>query len=751
MVSLTVCNLGASAKKPRTFNIGNANMLPKRLKTALNSPVRAPIECLPQINRFFSGFHSHGRNPSLPMQRLFTLLAHVVVPLAAFLTFMLQPVAGKLLLPVYGGSAGTWLTLSMFFQAVLLGGYALAWRGLEKHREILPKVIASLAVLAPLTLRLPLWVFPGLPEWPGVLTCLTLSLLPTVLLTTASGLVLQGWLQERSDRPPFYLYAISNVGSILALLAYPFMIEPHIGLVRQIFILKCLLWVLCAVLLVLCWIQRRRVVHVSANSPHDELEELPQGTVVAWFVLSFFTCTLMLGAIPILSAEYGSNPLTWLVPLGFYLLSFSLTFSGWWRPAFNYVVLVALSFALFGFMQAKGISPTSLKSWGRLWLMVVLLAGCLSGQGYLYQLRPARRAFFFYLIIATGGLAAGVFVSGIAPLLLNRNLEFTTAAFFLLTFLSLQLLGKKEAIARAALVLIVIVPSAWFVYVQLKVERAGQIRPMFFRNTYGTLLLEQIGRQLWLSNESTLHGVQVLDKKSRRVPTSYYTRGSAVGGVLIALQKAQPSLRVASIGLGTGTLAVYGRKDDLFAFWDINPQAIRIAREYFYYLRDCPSKIEIHQRDGRLGLSAYPGRFDVIVLDAFAGDSVPPHLITREAIASYLDRLDHGILLAHISSRTFDLYPVISSGARHAGWKCIYINSTPHKSVEQSLLAMNTSYAVIYPPDREAEITEWFDTLSKDPDFDLIVDRSDDKRTIDWTDDRSAIMDLLTWDNLLHR
>ncbi|MFT3869901.1 MAG: fused MFS/spermidine synthase [Nibricoccus sp.] len=685
------------------------------------------------------------------MQRLFTLLAHVVVPLAAFLTFMLQPIAGKLLLPVYGGSAGTWLTLSMFFQGVLLAGYALAWRGLEKHRDILPKFIAILAVLAPLSLRLPLWAFPGLPEWPGVLASLTLSLLPTVLLTTASGLVLQGWLQQRSGRPPFYLYAISNVGSILALLAYPFAIETHIGLVRQIFILKCLLWILCAALLVLSGLQWSTTKDAPSSLPDTEPEELPQGAVVAWFILSFFTCTLMLGAIPILSAEYGSNPLTWLVPLGFYLLSFSFTFSGWWRPAFNYIALVALSFALFGFMQAKGISATSLKQWAKLWLMVVLFFGCLGGQGYLYQLRPARRAFFFYLVIAAGGLAAGIFVSGIAPLLLNRNLEFTAAAFFLLTFLALQLLGKKEAIARASLVLMVVVPSAWFVYTQLKIERAGEIRPMFFRNTYGTLLLEQIGRQLWLSNETTLHGVQVLDKKSRRVPTSYYTRGSAVGGVLNALQKTQPSLRVASIGLGSGTLAVYGRKDDLFAFWDINPLAIRIAREYFYYLRDCPAKIEIHQRDGRLGLSAYPGRFDVIVLDAFAGDSVPAHLITREAIAGYIARLDHGILLAHISSRTFDLYPVIAAGARQAGWNCMYVNSTPHKSVEQSLLAMNTSYAVIFPPDREAEVTQWFDALGKDPDFDLLVDQSLDGYKVEWTDDRSAIMDLLTLNNLLRR
>lgn len=685
------------------------------------------------------------------MQRLSSLLAHIIVPLAAFLTFMLQPVAGKLLMPVYGGSSGTWLTLSMFFQGALLAGYALAWRGLEKHRSLLPKLLAGLAVFAALSLKLPLWTFPSLPEWPGVLAALFLSLFPAVLLTTATGLIIQGWIHQRRGIVPFYLYSISNVGSTLALLAYPFAIEPHIGLSRQIVVLKILFWILAAGVLALCWLNKRTSASAATNPAETEPESLPQGTVTAWLLLSFATCTLMLGAIPILGAEFGSNPLTWIVPLGLYLVSFSIAFSGWWRPAFNYVALVALSGALFGFMQMKGISPASLNDWAKLWLLIVLLAGCLGGQGYLYRLRPEKRASFFYLVIAAGGLAAGIFVSGIAPLLLNRNLEFTAAAFFLLTFLSLQLLGHAEAIARYSLVLLVLIPPAWFGYRQYKIERAGEIQPTFFRNTYGTLLLEQIGKQLWLSNETTLHGVQVLDKKSRRVPTSYYTRGSAVGAVLDALQKQRPSLRLGTIGLGSGTIAVYGRKEDQLVFWDINPLAIQIARERFYYLRDCPAKIEIHRKDGRLGLAAYPGLFDVIVLDAFAGDSVPAHLVTREAIASYLAKLDHGILLAHISSRQLDIFPVIASGARHAGWSCLYINSTPHKNVEQSLLAMNTSYAVVYPPDRDAEIMRWFETIQKDPDFDLIIDRAPKERPVEWTDDRSAIMDVLTWDNLLHR
>lgn len=687
------------------------------------------------------------------MQRLFTPLAHFVVPLAAFLTFMLQPVAGKLLMPVYGGSAGTWLTLSMFFQGALFAGYALAWRGLEKYRTRIPALVAGLAVAAPLSLGLPLRTFPGLSEWAGVLVSLTVSLLLVVLLTTASGLIIQGWIQERRGRVPFYLYGVSNVGSTLALIAYPFAIEPYIGLSQQMLVLKIALWIFAAALVLLCWLQRKTgPIAGLAVGPEPEPEEIPRNVVGTWLLLSFATCTLMLGAIPILGAEYGANPLTWVVPLGIYLLSFSLTFSGWWHPALNYAALVALAVGVFGFMQTKGIGPTYLNPWGTLWLVVILGAGCLGGQGFLYGLRPERRSTFFYLTIAAGGLAGGIFVSALAPHLFNRNIEFTGAAFFLLVFLVLQLLGRAETVARYSLVLLILFPSGWFLSVQLATESENGTKIVFLRNQYGSLQLGRQADRLELSNESTLHGKQVLTPAHRRLATSYYSQGSAAGIVLKAMAERQPALRIAGVGLGTGTLATYGRKDDRIIFWDINPLAIRLAREQFFFLRDSPAQIEIRQGDGRLGIAAARERFDLIVLDAFSGDSVPAHLITREAIAGYLACLDEGILLVHISSRYLDLFPVVATGARHAGWRCLYVNSTPQDTAKVALLASSSSYAVIYPPSRDAEIAGWFGNLEQRiAGFEFIVDPAKDERAVHWTDDRSAIMDLLTWDNLLHR
>ena len=303
----------------------------------------------------------------------------------------------------------------------------------------------------------------------------------------------------------------------------------------------------------------------------------------------------------------------------------------------------------------------------------------------------------------------------------------------------------------AVVPLLILIPSAGLMCLQLIEERDGNATTVYFRNTYGTLVVKKYATWMSLSNESTLHGEQLLDKTGRRRPTSYYTRGSAAGIVLNALREQKPALHVGAIGLGAGTLAAYGRKDDRIVFWDINPLAIQLAQHSFAFLRDSPARIEVRQNDGRLGMNLSDEKFDVIVLDAFAGDSIPAHLITREAVTSYLNHLDHGILLVHISSRYLDLFPVVAGSARRPGWNCLYVNSVPHDSEKLSALANSTSYAVIYPTDRDAEVMQWFETFRSDPDYTLTIDPADDEPTILWTDDRSAIMDILNWDRLLYR
>jgi hypothetical protein len=271
------------------------------------------------------------------------------------------------------------------------------------------------------------------------------------------------------------------------------------------------------------------------------------------------------------------------------------------------------------------------------------------------------------------------------------------------------------------------------------------VHTAYYRNTYGTLIIRQYPTWLSLSNESTLHGEQLNDPKFRRTPTTYYTRGSAAGIVLNALREKQKNLRVGAVGLGTGTLAAYGRRGDRFTFWDVNPLAIKLSQGNFTYLKNSEAKIDIVQADGRLGLAARPDKFDTIIIDAFAGDSVPPHLLTREAVSTYLSHLDHGILVVHISCRNFDLFPVVAGSAHLPGWNCLLINSNPHDSAKVLTLANNTSYAVVYPSDREDEVMQWFDSFRSDSEYSLTIDRAADDELIYWTDDRSAIMDVLPW------
>lgn len=677
------------------------------------------------------------------MPRLFKFLACLAVPAAAFLTFLLQPVAGKWLMPRYGGSAGTWLAVSVFFQAALLAGYALAFWLQRQPRKRALLVTTILAVAGPLTLRLPPVTVPGGPEWLVVFASLALSALPAVLLTTSLGLVLQGWLRAREGRVPWHLYGISNLGSLLALGLYPFVIEPQLGLAAQGTILHALLWVLGGVTLGLVWLERRRPDAATDAEDHAALPELiPPARLALWFVPAFLACALMLGAVRVLSAEIGSNPFVWLVPLGLYLLSFTLTFSGWWDERCARYTLAGFALLLFGYMRMKGIGDSPLPVRGFFLLGAVTGLGTIVAHGLVYQARPERRFALFYLVLATAGLAAGLFVTLAAPALFARNYEFAGSALLLLALAVVRLLSLPAASARVALVAIVVGPLLWFARGQLAADRGRT----HFRNYYGHLILSRSLAVVSVSSETTVHGRQLLDPARRHVPTSYYTRGSGAGIALAALQEEKPTLRLGAVGLGAGTLAAYARPADEIIFWDINPLSVRLAREQFTFLTDCAGRAEVRLRDGRLGVREATGRFDAIILDAFSGDSIPVHLVTREAIRDYQARLtDDGVLIAHISNRHIDLLPVLSTHALRTGWQLVQITAAPHANVAQSELAEASVYVLLYPPARDAAIGRWLSAALANPDYDYTLAYGSAQPSVDWTDDRHAILEAVRW------
>jgi spermidine synthase len=676
------------------------------------------------------------------MQRLFKPLVWLAVPVAAFLTFLLQPIVGKILMPRYGGSASTWITVTIFFQAALLGGYALAFWLLRMNRPRALKILLVLAVAGPLLCRLPPPNLAGWPEWPAIFVGLTIALLPAILLTTSLGIVLQGWLRDRDGLVPYHLYGISNLGSLAALFAYPFA-EPDIGLAAQIHGVHVLLWILGGVTLALVGLEWRRPQDsrsMAAEEPQPE--HLSAGTILSWLLLAFTTCVLMLGSVRILSAEIGSNPFSWIIPLGLYLLSFTITFSGWWNVAATRFAVVALGFALFGYMHEKGLADSQLTFARGTWLAAVIATGSIVGHAIVYQLRPQRRFPFFYLVVACAGLLGGLFSSVGAPNLFSHNYEFAGAALVLLLLGGLHTLGQTQLSARLALAALLAVPTLWY--------GISQVWPVpgleHFRNHYGRTILSRNSVSISSSSETTLHGSQLFDEKLRNTPTSYYTKGSGVGIVLTELQQKQsvlPRLQIGVIGLGTGTIAAYARPGDTVVFWEINPLAEKIARESFHFLDDCAGKVEVRLVDGRVGVRNAPEKYDVLVVDAFSGDSIPIHLVTREAIQEYQARLGDGILVVHISNRYADLFPVLSAHAMRTGWNAVQVDASPNALTQASELAAKTKYVLMFPRERSEEVDRWIAEAMKRSDYDYEVNYPSPQRLVDWTDDRHAILDVL--------
>jgi spermidine synthase len=686
------------------------------------------------------------------MKILTKLLIFLAVPCAAFLTFIAQPVLGKILTPRYGGSAGTWMTTSLFFQSTLLLGYAFAFWLLRKPAALTHRIVIGLAVLAPLVTVIPPFHFENLSEIPAILFGLILSLGPMLILTTSIGILIQGWIAREEGVIPYYLYGVSNIGSAVALIAYPFLIEPRITLSSQILALRLLLGALGVVVALLAWLYAKKLSTASSASTADAYasvsaadaddEKIPARTVGSWALLSFATCTIMLGAIRLLSGELGSNPFAWVLPLGFYLLSFSFTFARWWPAWLTALCLVALGGALYGYASTKGFTDVQLTPWPLTWLLTIVCLSCLAGHALLYRTRPAKRFPFFYLVMAAGGALAGLCATVLFPSLLNRSYEFLATALLLWLVGFSHLLARLDGVIRLAVCLSLLPPTAWSIHQRSQSENLHGTRRTHLRNYYGTMTVSENLFVTSVSSDTTLHGIQMKADNSRR-PTSYYTHGTGLGIVLDGLQASAKPIRIGVIGLGAGTIAAYVRRQDKIVFWEINPLSEKIAREKFTFLRDSLGSCEVRLQDGRLGLRNDNGQFDVLLVDAFSGDSIPAHLLTTNAIGEYLAKLPGGFLVVHISNRYFDLMPVLASAAKTTGWHIASVSAKPAAPSLENAHATSTIYAVFYPPSRKAELESWVTAAARSEEIVYRVTTGENVTPIEWTDERHAIVEAL--------
>jgi hypothetical protein len=672
------------------------------------------------------------------------LFSGLAVFLGAFLLFQVQPMSAKILLPWFGGSAAVWTTCMLFFQSALLLGYLYA-HGLVGRAPAKAQRIIHCALLAG-SLALLKVIPPG--RWKpagnedpslGILLILLGTVgLPYILLSS-TGPLLQAWFaasfRERAASGfPYRLYAISNMGSMLGLVTYPVVFETLLSLKTQ-----AVSWSLgYATFAVLCAgvaILTRTAQDDSGRNAAQAGPRPGPALRVYWVYLSACSCTLLLAVTNHLTQNVAAAPFLWVLPLGLYLLSFIICFAGdsweWKRPflplpALAFTAMAYIIYAEFTHPQAKILIPV---------LSAALLICCIFCHGELSRTRPdPRHLTSFYLMISLGGALGGIVVGLIAPRFFMDYIEFPIVVSAIAATAALVLYREKGMPLWDPYWLVLSgLTVALIVFMGRDAVKNIQDFRTTMRNFYGVLRVrEDIDgsgyRMRRLTHGTVRHGDQFLDEKLRFEPTTYYGRLSGVG-IAIRRCRARGRIRIGIVGLGTGTLACYARKGDLFRFYEINPLVEQIACKEFTYLSDSKGKIERLLGDARLTLEQEPDqRYDVMVVDAFSSDSIPIHLLTREAFRLYFRHLvDKGVLAVHISNRYLKLQPVVASLARDLGKEARVVNDhdDDEKGISSSEWVLVTSWGALFDNPSTFEKCE---TLSDFP---------------PWTDDFSNLYRIL--------
>ena len=616
----------------------------------------------------------------------------VSILLSSFLLFLVEPMIGKTLLPLFGGTPALWSTAMLFFQVLLTGGYAYAaWLNRRVHRRGALHLVLlglSLALLVGLGLvwRSPLTPPPALkptgalPPVPDIFLLLASTVgLPFFLLASNSTLV-QAWFARSFPRQtPYRLYALSNLSSLAALVAYPFLVEPNLSLPVQAWAWSSgyLLFAGLAAFSTLRAMRAPQAVTLEATTAErgPALKD-----ILLWIILSACASILLLATTSYLTQQVAVIPFLWVLPLAIYLLTFVLAFSGerWYSRQVSIFLLLPAAL-LYELAMANGALLGV--PWQVAIFSLVLLVGCMVCHGELYRLRPATaRLPAFYLTVSAGGALGGILITFIAPSLFKGFWELPLGVLlFCILFLVIGRGSKKEGLKGeilfqinttllAVAVLITGVRTFLFIGGDLRNYISSQ------RNFYGVVRVRQTGApgdadySIKLIHGNTIHGAQFLGLGERNVPTTYYGPTSGVGLALLNHPRRDPGLQVGALGLGIGTIAAYGQPGDLYRFYEINPLVIQLAQGqggYFTYLQDTKAKVEIIPGDARLSLEAELASgqvqpYDVLVLDCFSNDAIPVHLLDEQAFALYIQFLKpDGILAVHITNGYLDLVPVV--------------------------------------------------------------------------------------------
>ena len=634
--------------------------------------------------------------------------------LSAFLLFLVQPLIGRLMLPLLGGSASVWTTCLVFFQVVLLCAYAWAHlAGRLSHRTqrgVHVGVLACAAVSLPLGVRLQAGAAAGSPPVLWLLMALALAVGPAFFALSTNAPTLQRWFTATSDprrSDPYFLYGASNAGSFLGLLAYPVVLEPFFDLSTQRILWSAGYAALAGLVVWCAWLSRAAPA-VAIAQRLAAPASVTWTRVASWIGLAFVPSALTAAVTAYISAEIAPVPLLWVLPLGLYLLTFVGAFSG-------RLVVQSSRLVQMGALLTIPLSVWQVAGGAPLWALLALhlaaftLIAALLHSRLFMQRPPPSRLTSFYMWVAFGGALGGMFVAVVAPLVFHAAAEYPLLLMAAAVLVATDDPARRMPAERLAAALCVTVAVTWvlatavpnpsvallqpagaivltrfrlsrlrvaatmvaaLLFVRLLVIAAGE-REVVARSFFGVLRVVENYRPGYraMVHGTTVHGMQAAALPASRRGVTYYAPEGPIGQVFAALAPTLAAAHVGVIGLGAGELATYAVPGQRWTFFEIDRLVETLARRHFTYLRDSPAAMRVTIGDGRLTLAAEPrASFRVLVLDAFSSDAVPIHLLTREALAMYLARLEpDGLLAFHISNRFVDLRPVLSGLAAGAG------------------------------------------------------------------------------------
>ncbi len=614
--------------------------------------------------------------------------------LSAFLLFQVQPLIAKFILPWFGGSAAVWSAALLFFQLLLLIGYLYAHcliRYLKARQQMW--VHGTLLLISFLTLP----IIPAAhwkPDGGGDPTLRILLLLggtiglPYMLLSATSPLLQAWYLRTHAGAIPYRLFALSNLGSMLALLSYPFVVEPRLALGHQAIAWSCGYVAFGALCAAAAWKSRAGV------DPLQEAHAQPPSiaTSLLWIGLAACASTLLLAVTSHLTQNVAPIPLLWIAPLSLYLLSFILCFeSGRFYNRVVFLPLLAASLGLFAWgnymYENNGEVKTLIPA-----MCGALFVCCMVCHGELARTKPNPRYLTrFYLMVSIGGATGGLFVALAAPHLFHSFVELPVAMVACAALTVCAVWSRWPVWARAAAVVATIAFAIYLGRAEVK-KNSGYV--LSARNFYGVLRVRddqdapgETGRRV-LIHGTINHGTQLLRPGSDRIATSYFGTGSGISRAIRALGEAGP-IRIGILGLGAGVTAALARKGDTLHYYEINPLVVEISNREFGFFKACPADKQLYMGDGRLTLERMPDeRLDFLAMDAFTSDAVPVHLLTKEAYATYSRHLNPGGVLAiNISNRYLNLEPVVAQAAAGLGWSGVAI---PDDGDEQDYYTYST-------------------------------------------------------------